>query len=182
MTAKIKIGISSCLLGRNVRYDGGHKLDPYLKDTLGQVVEWVPVCPEVEAGLAVPREAMQLISGPDAPRLATIGTRIDHTERMTQWIRRELVRLADQGLSGFVFKARSPSCGVRDTEIVTASGSAAGKGAGLFAAAVTARFPALPAEDEGRLQDAIVRKSFLERAFAYRPRPAEVVRIDFQEG
>jgi uncharacterized protein YbbK (DUF523 family) len=182
MTTKIKIGISACLLGKNVRYDGGHKLDPRLMDTLGQVVEWAPVCPEVEAGLSVPREAMQLVSGPDAPRLVTIETRIDHTGRMTHWVRRELVRISNQGLSGFVFKARSPSCGVRDAEIVTSSGRSAGRGAGLFAAAVAARFPALPVEDEGRLQDPVVRKSFLERAFAHRPRPGEVVRIDFREG
>jgi uncharacterized protein YbbK (DUF523 family) len=170
MTAKIKVGISSCLLGRNVRYDGGHRLVPYLR-ALGRVVDWVPVCPEVEAGLAVPREAMQLVSGPDALRLVTIETRIDHTERMTRWVLRELDFLSDQCLSGFVFKARSPSCGVRDTETVTLSGRAAGRGAGLFAAAVAARFPALPVEDEGRLQDEIVRESFLERAFAYRRQP-----------
>jgi uncharacterized protein YbbK (DUF523 family) len=181
MTTKIKIGISSCLLGRNVRYDGGHRLDPYLKDTLGQVVDWVPVCPEVEAGLSVPREAMQLVSGPDTTRLVTIETRIDHTGRMTQWVRRELAWLSGQGLSGFVFKARSPSCGVRDAEIVNASGRAA-KGAGLFAAAIAARFPALPLEDEGRLQDPLVRESFLERARAYRPQPVEGVCIDFREG
>src|SRR5512143_1734368 len=107
--AGIKLGISSCLLGENVRYDGGHKLDHYLRDTLGQFVEWVPVCPEVECGLPVPREAMRLVGDPDAPRLVTRKTGIDHTERMTKWAGRKLAQLERQNLCGFVFKARSPS-------------------------------------------------------------------------
>ena len=113
MSEKIKIGVSSCLLGNAVRYDGGHKLDIYLRDTLGKLVEWVPICPEVEAGLTVPREPMQLAGDRAAPRLLTIQTGIDHTERVAQWAHARLVRLEKEDLCGYVFKARSPSCGVQ---------------------------------------------------------------------
>ncbi len=161
MENKIRIGISSCLLGNNVRYDGGNKLEYYLRDTLGQIVEWVPVCPEVESGLTVPREAMHLIGDRDIPRLVTILTGIDHTERLTQWARGKLAELSHLDLCGFVFKARSPSCGVRDAEIVTPSSSTAGKRAGLFAAAIMKYFPDLPVEDEERFLDAAFRESFI---------------------
>ena len=102
---KIRLGISSCLLGERVRYDGGHKHDAYLTDTLGPCVEWVPVCPEVECGLPVPREAMRLEGDPASPRLVVIRTRVDHTERMRAWAQRRVEELAAEGLSGFVFKA-----------------------------------------------------------------------------
>ncbi|MFQ3573620.1 MAG: DUF523 domain-containing protein, partial [Thermodesulfovibrionales bacterium] len=95
---KIKIGISSCLLGQPVRYDGGHKLDNYLKNTLGRFVEFYPVCPEVECGLPVPRDAMRLVGDADNPRLVTINTGIDHTERMNSWIKIRLEELASEGL------------------------------------------------------------------------------------
>jgi uncharacterized protein YbbK (DUF523 family) len=123
----------------------------------------VPVCPEVEAGLTVPREPMQLSGDPAAPRLLAIQTGIDHTERLTRWAHARLVRLEKAGLCGFVFKARSPSCGVHDTQIVTSSGSMAGLGPGLFAAAFMLRFPSLPVEDEERLRDPGVREEFIER-------------------
>ena len=90
MHEKIKIGISSCLLGEKVRYDGGHKLDPFLRDTLGRYVEWMPVCPEVESGLPVPREAMHLIGDPGSPRLVTINSRIDRTNRVLRWVKRAM--------------------------------------------------------------------------------------------
>jgi len=163
----IKLGISSCLLGNNVRYDGGHKLDHYLRDTLGRSVEWMLVCPEVEAGLTMPREAMQLVLSPGTPRLVTIETGIDHTELMRLWVQKKLVGLEQQKLSGFVFKARSPCCGVRDAQLFSLSGGTAGQGAGLFAAAVVQRFPDLPVQDEDRLRDPAIRENFLERVSAY---------------
>jgi len=170
MPGKIKIGVSSCLLGNAVRYDGGHKLDLYLRDLLGQIVEWVPICPEVEAGLTVPREPMQLSGNPAAPRLLTIQTGIDHTERVAQWAQAKLVQLEKTDLCGFVFKARSPSCGVHDTRIMTSSGGTAGLGPGLFAAAFMRRFPSLPAEDEERLRLTSIREHFIENIFACRKR------------
>ncbi len=95
----LKLGISSCLLGNNVRYDGGNKLDPYLRQTLGQFIEWVPVCPEAECGLPVPREAMDLVGDPESPRLITRVTGIDHTGRMQQWAKKKLSALEQEGLS-----------------------------------------------------------------------------------
>jgi len=170
MSTKIKIGASSCLLGNAVRYDGGHKLDPYLRDILGRLVEWVPICPEVEAGLTVPREPMQLSGDPAAPRLLTIQTGIDHTERLAQWAQARLVRLEKEELCGFVFKARSPSCGVHDTQIAASYGRTAGPGPGLFAAAFMLRFPSLPVEDEERLRVVSIREGFIKSILACRKR------------
>jgi uncharacterized protein YbbK (DUF523 family) len=170
MKNRIKIGISSCLLGNNVRYDGGNRLDQHLCDMLGRIIDWVPVCPEVESGLTVPREAMHLVGDRSCPRLATIGTGIDHTDRLTQWARGKLGLFSRLDLRGFVFKARSPSCGVRDAELIASSGISIGRTAGLFAAALMLRFPDMPVEDEDRLRDISVREMFLNRALAFRQR------------
>ena len=100
----IRVGISSCLLGQKVRYDGGHKRDRFLTDTLGRFVEWVPVCPEVECGLPTPRESMHLEGDPSSPRLITTRTRVDHTDRMRRWVGKRLKELEKEGLCGFIFK------------------------------------------------------------------------------
>ena len=163
MLTKIKIGISSCLLGENVRYDGGHKLDQYLMDTFGHIVEWVPFCPEVEAGLSVPREPMQLVGEARRTRLITIETKRDRTDVLTRWAERKLKQLEQEGIRGFVFKARSPSCGVHDAPLYSAAGEIIGAGAGLFAEAVADRFSSLPVEDEERLRDPGIREKFLAR-------------------
>jgi uncharacterized protein YbgA (DUF1722 family)/uncharacterized protein YbbK (DUF523 family) len=163
----IKLGISSCLLGNNVRYDGGHKLDHYLRHTLGQFIEWVPVCPEAECGLPVPREAMDLVGDPDSPRLITRVTGADHTGRMKQWAKKKLTALEKKDLCGFVLKARSPSCGVHDTKLYSRPGRLAARRAGLFAEAVMDRFPLMPIEDEEGLQDPGMRENFIERLFVY---------------
>ncbi len=149
---RIRIGVSSCLLGNEVRYDGGHKEDRYLTGTLGRHFEWVPVCPELEAGLGVPREAMRLEGGGGAPRLVTLRTRIDHTRTLETFARRRVRELAALELDGFIFKQDSPSCGVR-----------ARRGTGLFARAFIERFPLMPVEEEGRLADPIRRQNFIER-------------------
>lgn len=163
MSKKIKIGISSCLLGNNVRYDGGNKLDKYILDTFGRSVEWVPVCPEVESGLPVPREAMQLVA--DGPRicLVTIETKQDRTAVLTRWREEKLKRLEQEGVCGFVLKARSPSCGVYDAPFFSPSGDELGAGAGFFAKAVIKHFPSLLVEDEERMRDPDVRELFLRR-------------------
>ncbi len=161
--SKIKIGISSCLLGENVRYDGGNKLDRYLMDTFGHIVEWVPFCPEVEAGLCVPREPMQLVSEARKTRLITIETKQDRTDVLARWTERKLKQLEQEGIRGFVFKARSPSCGVHDAPISSATGEIIGAGAGLFAEAAAGRFSSLPVEDEERLRDPGIREKFLAR-------------------
>ena len=162
----IRVGISTCLLGEPVRYDGGHKLDRYLRDTLGAFVEWVPVCPEVEYGLSVPREALRLVGDPADPRLVTARTGVDHTAGMKAWAGRRLDALEREDLCGFVFKSRSPSSGMRQVKVYPAGGGAPSPtGAGIFARAFMERFPLLPVEDEGRLNDPGLREGFIERLF-----------------
>jgi uncharacterized protein YbgA (DUF1722 family)/uncharacterized protein YbbK (DUF523 family) len=163
----IKLGISSCLLGNPVRYDGGHKLDHFLTDTLGRYVEWVPVCPEIECGLPIPREAMHLVGDPKYPRLVTIRTRVDHSTRMKTWARKKLAGLEKTDLCGFVFKSQSPSSGMRGVKISTAAGIPNATGSGLFARAFMRKFPLLPVEDESRLHDPGLRENFIERVFIY---------------
>jgi uncharacterized protein YbgA (DUF1722 family)/uncharacterized protein YbbK (DUF523 family) len=162
---KIKLGISTCLLGENVRYDGGHKLDRYLTDTLGQYVEYVPVCPEVECGLPVPRESMHLEGDPDAPRLVTTRTKQDMTDRMVSWAKKRVVELEKEGLYGFIFKSDSPSSGMERIRIYNEKGMPAKRGVGIFARIFMDHFPLLPLEDEGRLHDPKLRENFIERIF-----------------
>lgn len=163
----IRLGISACLLGQPVRYDGQHKLDPYFRDTLGKFVEFVPVCPEVECGLPVPREAMHLVGTPGNSRLVTSATGRDITPMMTAWIEKELAVLAGENLCGFIFKAKSPSSGMERVKIYNEEGNVTAKtGRGLFAGAFMKRFPLLPVEDEGRLRDPDLRENFIERVFA----------------
>lgn len=164
---KIKVGISSCLLGNKVRYDGGHKLDRYLTDTLGRYVDWVPVCPEVEYGLSVPREAMRLVGEPDDYRLVTIKTGIDHTDGMRTWAKRKLLELAKLELSGFVFKSKSPSSGLRAVKIYSGPGAPSRSGVGIFAKSFIETFPLTPVEDDGRLHDPGLRENFIERLFVF---------------
>jgi uncharacterized protein YbgA (DUF1722 family)/uncharacterized protein YbbK (DUF523 family) len=162
---KIKLGISTCLLGENVRYDGGHKLDQFLTDTLGQYVEYVPVCPEVECGLPIPREAMRLEGSPNSPRLVTIHTEQDMTNRMVQWAKKRIVALENEDLCGFIFKSNSPSCGVERIRVYNEKGMPVRKGVGMFARIFMEHFPLLPVEDEGRLHDPDLRENFIDRIF-----------------
>ena len=166
MEDKIKIGISRCLLGENVRYDGGHKWDRFITDTLGTYLEFVPVCPEVECGLGVPREAMHLEGNPDDPRLVTIRTKIDHTEKMKIWARRRIGELKNEGLCGFIFKSGSPSSGMEGVNVYKDNREPVKTGVGIFAREFMTQFPLLPAEDDGRLHDPQLRENFIERIFA----------------
>jgi uncharacterized protein YbgA (DUF1722 family)/uncharacterized protein YbbK (DUF523 family) len=168
-SGKIRVGVSACLLGHEVRYDGGHKRDGYVADTLGRFFELVPVCPEHELGLGVPREAMRLVGDAAAPRLVTQKSGIDHTEPMLSWSRKRAGELAGEGLSGFIFKSRSPSSGMARVKVYPAgSGVAARSGVGLFARIFMERFPLLPVEEEGRLNDPALRENFIERVFVMR--------------
>ena len=165
---RIKIGISSCLLGNSVRYDGGHKLDHFLRDTLGQYVDYVPVCPEVECGMSVPREAMRLEGKPDAPRLMTRSTRIDKTDVMMNWAKKRVAQLEAEDLCGFIFKSDSPSSGMERVKVYDDKGMPAKTGIGIFARVFMEKFPLLPVEEEGRLHDAAIRENFIERIFTLR--------------
>lgn len=162
---RLRIGISACLLGRPVRYDGTHRRQAWT-ETLGRLVEWVPVCPEVELGLGTPREPIQLVGSPSRPRLVGVAGGEDHTSRMKAYARAKLRELARLDLCGFVFKDRSPSCGPEGVPVLTAQGVATW-GTGLFARAVLARFPGLPVAGEERLRDPEAREAFLRRARAY---------------
>ena len=166
-TDPIRIGVSTCLLGEQVRFDGGHKRDPFLVETFGRYVEWVPVCPEVEAGLGVPRESMHLRRVDDQVRLVTTKTGIDHTDTMRRYAARRVAALAAHDLCGYVLKKNSPSCGMERVKIYGRSGPVA-SGRGLFAAALLEACPHLPVEEEGRLSDPRLRENFVERVFAYR--------------
>jgi uncharacterized protein YbgA (DUF1722 family)/uncharacterized protein YbbK (DUF523 family) len=161
----IRLGVSRCLLGENVRYDGGHKLDRFVRDELGRFVAFVPVCPEVECGLPVPRQAMRLTGDPAAPRLVTIKTGVDLTGKMTAWAARRLDELAAEDLCGFVFKSGSPSSGMERVKVYRPDGYAAKAGVGIFARLFMERFPLIPCEDEGRLHDPGLRENFIERVF-----------------
>jgi len=165
---KIRLGISACLLGEKVRYDGGHKLDHFIRDTLGQWVEFIPVCPEVECGLPVPRDSMRLTGDPAAPRLVVEKTSVDHTERMTAWAAVRLEQLAAENLCGFIFKSRSPSSGMERIKVYNGQGVPSKTGVGIFAGLFMRRFPDLPVEDEGRLHDPLLRENFIERIFVMR--------------
>lgn len=153
------------MLGLPVRYDGGHKLDHYLRDTLGQYVEFVPVCPEVECGFGVPREAVRLVGDPRAPQLITVRTKADLTNRMVTWASMRVKELEEEGLSGFIFKSGSPSSGMERVKVYDEKGIAAKNGVGLFARAFMDQYPTLPVEEEGRLHDPVLRENFIERIF-----------------
>ena len=163
----VRVGISACLLGRPVRFDGGHKRHAFLNGMLGRFVEWVPVCPEEESGLGTPREAMRLVRTDDGLRLLTVRTRKDLTAHLDTHAARRLGELATDDLCGFVLKKDSPSCGLERVKVYAGS-TAERTGRGRFAAALIERFPELPVEEEGRLADPRLREHFVERAFAYR--------------
>lgn len=160
---KPRIGVSACLLGENVRYDGQNKLDSLIAETLSQKFEMVPVCPECEMGLGAPREPMHLEGDPQQPRLIANSTRIDLSDRMRAWCDEHVRSLEKENLCGFVFKSRSPSCGMGDAEVVLESGSDDATASGLFARAFVEHFPGLPIIDETLLQDPVLRVGFIER-------------------
>jgi uncharacterized protein YbgA (DUF1722 family)/uncharacterized protein YbbK (DUF523 family) len=164
---KIPIGISACLLGETVRFDGGHKHDPYLTETLGPFFEYVPVCPEVGCGLPVPREAMHLVGSPDNNRLVGIKTGTDYTEQMQAYCDRVIEDLRPRGLLGFIFKAKSPSSGLFRVKLYTPDGNPLSQHtSGLFARAFTRAFPSLPCEEDGRLHAPALRENVIARVFA----------------
>ncbi len=173
MLPRIRIGVSACLLGAKVRFDGQHKRDGFLVDELGPVVEWVSVCPEVEVGMGVPRESVRLVADRDrgaGPRMLGVKTGADWTRRMNRFAASRVRALAREELSGFVLKSKSPSCGMERVKIFADADARAplhARGAGLFAAALARAFPNLPIEEEGRLQDPRLRDNFIERVFAY---------------
>ncbi len=179
---KIRIGISSCLLGENVRYDGGHKRDKYILDVLGPHLKFVPVCPEVEVGMGVPRESVRLTGEFDSPRMVGNKTGEDWTERMIKFREQRLKQLEKYRLSGYIFKKKSPSCGMERVKVYSESGRAENKGRGLWAGALQKRFPLLPVEEEGRLNDLKLRENFIVRVFAYSSLLEVFDKVRFERG
>ena len=164
---KPKLGISACLLGQKVRFDGGHKREQFLTDLFGRFVEWIPICPEVEVGMGVPRETVRLMGATSDPKMIAEKSGKDWTAAMNQFAAKRLRELAAANLSGYVFKKNSPSCGMERVRVYSSKGMPERQGRGLFAAAVMNQWPLLPVEEEGRLNDLKLRENFIERVFAY---------------
>jgi uncharacterized protein YbgA (DUF1722 family)/uncharacterized protein YbbK (DUF523 family) len=164
----LRVGISSCLLGEAVRWDGGHKRDATINDLLGRFFEWVPVCPELEVGMGVPREPIHLVRAAGSERLVGVKSGKDWTTAMRQFARRRVARLEALDLCGYLLKKDSPSCGMERVRVHGARGTAARTGVGAFARELLALMPHLPVEEEGRLRDPALRENFIERVFAYR--------------
>jgi uncharacterized protein YbgA (DUF1722 family)/uncharacterized protein YbbK (DUF523 family) len=168
MSDKIRLGVSSCLLGQMVRFDGGHQLDRYLRDTLGEYVEYVPVCPEVEMGLPTPRETLRLVDKDGDARLVFSKSGEDITERMLAWAGKRVRALEKEDLCGFVFKAKSPSSGMERVKLYDRNGVPGKQGVGIFARVFMEHFPLLPVEEDGRLHDPRLRENFIECIFTFK--------------
>jgi len=165
----IRIGVSSCILGEEVRWNGGHARQRWVTDTFGQFVEYVPVCPEVEVGMGVPRPTVRLQSVGGEVHMVDPKSGVDWTSAMNRLSRRRVSEFADLDLCGFILKKDSPTCGMERVKVVHESGGGSSKdGEGLFAVALRQRYPHLPLEEDGRLNDAKLRENFVERVFAYR--------------
>jgi uncharacterized protein YbgA (DUF1722 family)/uncharacterized protein YbbK (DUF523 family) len=164
---RIRIGISACLLGEEVRYNGGHKRDAFLTDTFGRYVEWVPVCPEVELGMGTPRPPIRLERIGGSPRLIMPSTGGDYTDAMRGYAERRVAGLARLDLDGYVLKKDSPSCGMERVKVYHGAGAPSKDGRGLFADVLLTRLPDLPVEEEGRLNDPALRESFISRVFVH---------------
>ncbi len=165
---KIRIGISTCLLGENVRYNGGNALDRFLRDTLGKYVEYVPVCPEVECGFGIPRETFRLMGDPKQPRLVTSNTGVDHTDRIEAWARKRVSELENEDFCGFIFKSNSPSSGMERVKVHDHYGVPRKGGVGIFARIFMEHFPLIPVEEDSRLHDPILRENFIDRIFIFK--------------
>ena len=164
-----RVGVSACLLGEPLRYDGGHLRNEFLVQTLAPHVEWTPVCPESEVGMGTPREPVRLVGdGDDALRMKGVRSNADHTDAMRSWTAGRVAELADLRLHGYVLTKDSPSCGLFRVKVYPAAGGPAVRtGRGLFAGALTERLPLLPVEEQGRLNDPRLRGNFIERVFVY---------------
>ncbi len=167
MVSKPRIGISSCLLGHKVRHDGCHKHYPFITRTLGRHVEWIPVCPEFEVGMGVPRETVRLIGSPASPKMIADRTGKDWSRQMGTYSAKRVRKLKAMNLSGYILKKNSPSCGMEKVRVYGLTGTPHRKGRGLFAQTLMTRLPLLPVEEEGRLYDPGFRENFIERVFGY---------------
>ncbi len=162
-TQKIRIGVSACLLGEHVRYDGDTRPHPWVRDELPRHATLVPVCPESELGMGVPREPVDLLGEKAAPRMVGVTSGEDWTDRMNAWCRRRLAELLAEGLDGFVLKSRSPSCGMGSTPVYPERGAEPVDGNGLFVLVLREMCPEWPVVKDEDLDDADGREAFLKR-------------------
>jgi uncharacterized protein YbgA (DUF1722 family)/uncharacterized protein YbbK (DUF523 family) len=161
----IRIGISSCLLGQKVRFDGGHKRDRFLTDVLGQWLTWVPACPELEIGLGIPRPTIRLENAQPETRLVEPKSGLDLTDKMQAYAEAKVTELQKLELDGFVLKKDSPSCGMERVRVYGRGGVPTKNGVGIFAQVLMRRWPNLPVEEEGRLNDSVLRERFIAHVF-----------------
>ena len=168
MKEKIKIGMSSCLLGEEVRWDGDHKYDQYVRDVLGSYFDYVSICPEVDVGMGVPRETVALYGTLENPKMITKRSKTDWTKKMNHYTKDRIHELTKENLCGYVFKSKSPSCGIGKVPIYSEFGSSRMRhGSGMFASSFVKVFPLVPVEDEGRLHDPVIRENFIVRIFCF---------------
>ena len=168
MKEKIKIGMSSCLLGEEVRWDGDHKHDQYVRDVLGSYFDYVSICPEVDVGMGVPRETVALYGTLENPKMITKRSKADWTKKMNHYTKDRIHELTKENLCGYVFKSKSPSCGIGKVPIYSEFGSSRMRhGAGMFATSFVKAYPLVPIEDEGRLHDPVIRENFIVRIFCF---------------
>ncbi len=168
MKEKIKIGVSSCLIGEKVRWNGDHKQDRYVREVLEQYFEYLPVCPEVEVGMGVPRETVALYGELKNPKMLGRKSRIDWTGKMNRFVKGRIKQLNHDDLCGFIFKSKSPSCGLGRIPVYSETETGKARhGAGMFAKAFTNAFPLTPVEDEGRLHDPRIKENFIVRVFSF---------------
>lgn len=167
---KLRLGVSACLLGKQVRFDGGHKKNDFLCDSMGRFVEWVPVCPEVGAGMPIPRETLRLVSQAQETRLLGNRSQQDFTDVMRAWSENKVEEIAGLDVDGFVLKKDSPSCGITRVKVYPEKEGLAPSrtGSGVFAAVLQERLPSLPIAEEGWMEDGALRESFLAQVFTYR--------------
>ena len=169
MTEKIRIGVSSCLIGEKVRWNGDHKQDRYVREILSRYFEYIPVCPEVEVGMGVPRETVALYGDPEKPSMISKKTQTDWTKPMEKYIKSRINSLSADDLCGYIFKSKSPSCGMGRVPLYSEFGSHKVKhGPGMFANAFINSFPLVPTEEEGRLNDPRIRENFIVRVFSFK--------------
>lgn len=165
-TARIRVGISSCLLGQEVRFDGGHKRDAYITGTLSQFFEFIPFCPEAAVGLGIPRQPIRLVRrGSEVRAVGVKDPGLDPTDALAEYGRQTAYQLAD--VAGYILKNNSPSCGMERVKVYSENGMPERKGVGIFAATLMEALPLLPVEEEGRLGDPVLRENFIERVFVY---------------
>ncbi len=167
MEKRILIGISSCLLGEKVRFDGGHKRDNYICDMLADYVEFLPICPEADIGMGIPRPPIRLVGNPQSPQLVEVkNPQKDYTQPMLAYANQAMERLGS--ISGYILKSKSPTCGWTRVKVYQGKDQPTHTGTGLFAQVLEQHYPDLPIEEEGRLNDPRLRENFIERLFVYK--------------